>query len=207
MKDLDNLDAEPLLPTCPHCGEAVPVRGWHYKEGKAMCAAADPTRLSGRTRSEREPIDWSALTPHEVAQALRTIPTKVAYAWRVDGDGDWIRDDVQEYGCARAAMVSLQIDGTWSGPPTTYIEKDPHGHESRHGKYEHRYPTAEAAKTAYDAYLRHEGWLIDETDDGSGGAPNGREVHEIVVNGETVSVTQGTFDDGKRVWWELRRNR
>ena len=82
--------------------------------------------------------------------------------------------------------------------------KHPEGWSAVERRDMNSYPTAEAAKTAYDDWLRHEGWLIDETDDGSGGAPDGREVRHIQVGEEFVRVTQGSFADGLRVWWEVQ---
>lgn len=71
---------------------------------------------------------------------------QVAYAWHLDERGDWIREDAEEYGCARAAMV-FQRKG----------EEVWRGHENR------EFTSAEDAKAACDEYLIGSGWLIDET--------------------------------------------
>lgn len=151
------------------------------------------------------PVDWAAMTPNEIAAALRTIPRRIAYAWRLSADGEWIRDDADEYGVARAAMVTRKEDGTWRGPPIRVIESRPGGGESWDTREGKSYKTADAAKHDYDIYLRTDDWLIDDTDDGTGDAPSDRK--EIVVDDETVEVRQYAWDDGTRVWIEVQRRR
>src|SRR6185295_2792165 len=71
---------------------------------------------------------------------------QVAYAWHLDRYGDWVREDAEEYGCERGAMV-FQRDGeeTWRGLGSG------------------EFVTAEDAKAACDAALVARGWLLDET--------------------------------------------
>lgn len=71
---------------------------------------------------------------------------QVAYAWHIHRDGDWVREDAEEYGCARAAMVfQREGEAAWRGPEN------------------HQFVTAEDAKAACDAVLVARGWLFDET--------------------------------------------
>lgn len=150
------------------------------------------------------PINWSKMSPNEVAAALRNIPRRVAYAWRLTSKGDWVRDDADEYGVAMAASVYKNDDGTWRGPPIQTIKKDPRGSESWDTLPSHPYATAEAAKLDYDLWLKRNGWLIDDTDDGSCGGPQIDNWKVIVVDGQTIQVTQYSWDDGTRVWFEIR---
>lgn len=151
------------------------------------------------------PVDWSAMTPNQIAAALRNIPRRIAYAWRLSRDGDWMRDDADDYGVAFAAIARHNEDGTWQGPPIQVIEKNAHGSENWNTRPSRPYATADAAKHDYDQFLRRNGWLIDDTDDGSGDGQPLDDRKKIVVNGETVEVTQYAWDEGTRVWVEVRR--
>lgn len=103
-------------------------------------------------------VDWSKLTPEEIALALRTIPKLVAYAWKQDSDGNWLREDCEEYGCARGAMVIKNADSlTWIRGKTW----------STFTGVQSYFDTAEEAMQATDAYLKANGWILIDSDDGS----------------------------------------
>ncbi len=92
-------------------------------------------------------LDWGAVSPEQLIEALETIPKLVAYAWRQSGDGTWHRDDVLECGVAYGALVTRrEKDGKWrSGPGNEYWSD-----------------TAEEAKALYDARLREHGWILTD---------------------------------------------
>ena len=150
-------------------------------------------------------INWSKMTPNEIASALRTIPRQIAHAWRYEERlSAWVRDDADEYGVAYAAMITQDGD-KWKGPPIIDKREYPDGFSSINPGGSARYETLEGAKTAYDHWLRQNGWLIDDTTDGSDDESfEGRKIIEIRVGDEIVKVTEGKFDDGTRVWWECR---
>jgi hypothetical protein len=112
-------------------------------------------------------IDWSKLTPREVACALRTIPKLVAYAWKQDSDGNWLREDCEEYGCARGASVYRRLDNPHNppGPPMDFCGPP---YDPQTGEKDPFFSNVEDAKAAYDRWLVANGWLLDDTDDGSG---------------------------------------
>ncbi len=119
-------------------------------DGSAVPWADTPQPAPG------EPIDWSKLTTHELAVAIRTIPKAVAYAWSLDKRGTWVRNDCLENGVAWAAGIYPRGDG-YTGPVC-----DPDN-----GKEDPIFATIEEAKAAYDRYLRAQNWLLDETEDGT----------------------------------------
>lgn len=93
---------------------------------------------------------WWEMTPHEVGEEWQKplhqlgMP-QVAYAWHLDADHScWIREDAEEYGVARAAMVWCQEDGRWRGRTELFA-------------------TAGEAKDFVDKSLVYDGWLIDDT--------------------------------------------
>jgi len=104
-------------------------------------------------------IDWSRMTPHEVAVALRTIPTCVYHAWRQDSAGQWLREYCLEYGRASGMMVGRNEDGSWFG--RKYVN-------GRRLLEIHRFASADDGKADYDRFLRTCGALLDDVDDGSG---------------------------------------
>ncbi len=103
-------------------------------------------------------IDWTLMTPHDVAVALRTLPHQVLYAWREDSAGGWARESVIEYRHHVRSMVERTPEGSWLGPRYEDGKRIPNPPV---------YATAEEAKAAYDVFFLKRGYCLHATDDGS----------------------------------------
>ncbi len=98
-------------------------------------------------------IDWAAMRPEDVAEALRTIPF-VAYAWKKLPDDDWVRVNARPGVEDDPFVVRITLIGRrWSVEPANisggvhYYLKD--------------------AKEACDAWLEEHGWVLVDSSDGS----------------------------------------
>ena len=112
-------------------------------------------------------INWSDLSPKELASAMRSLPHKILYAWSQNEDGSWGRRSVWEYDTDHHYPIIEAENGLFRGSPLPTPPDPLDGHATFRGDY-HWLPTLEDAKATWDRYYLNGGWTLLGTDDGSG---------------------------------------
>lgn len=99
-------------------------------------------------------INWSDLSPKELASAMRALKQKILYAWSQNENGSWCRRSAWEYDTDRYPILTVNDAGLFRGKTAKGVDEP--------------YPTLEEAKASWDKYYLAAGWLLLAADDGSG---------------------------------------